>query len=148
MDFPDLALVQLAARDLTGPGIEFYARRVSGSTAVSTSLGVSIPADQLSPERLYMLRWASQSIPSNAIALRTKWYLQLPTIDILLWASPSLGFAGSVGVEVCDTTPAIVIPGGKPLLFVAEWSGLPATLHALDGWITGYSFPKGNVLSF
>lgn len=150
MEFPDFGLVQLAPRDLTGPGVEFYARRIS-FTFAAVSGGFQLTADQLNQERLYMLRWAWSGLPdlaSGAIVKNARWYLQLPTIDVQLWGWNGRGYAGTANERVDSNSDFIVIPGGKPLLFVLDFNALPVATHALDGWLWGYSFPKGNVLSF
>lgn len=147
MDFPELALVQFAPRDLTGPGVEFFARRVAGAGATQT-VSATLAPDQTSFERLYMLRWANSMIPvATDIAKKARWYLQLPTIDLPLYGWGGQGFTGALGQREDDTSPAIVIPGGKPLLFVVDFATGTAG-NSFDGWIWGYSFPKGNVLSF
>jgi len=150
MDFPPFELVKLASRDLTGPGVEFFARRVSASAATA-SFSAAIAADQFSSERLYMLHWAWSLLPAAAQRpLGVRWYLQLPTIDLLLFgdvdksAEHSLG---SAGIRVDGKSEALVVPGGKGMLFVADMVA-GAAGSALDGWLWGYSFPKGNVLSF
>lgn len=150
MDFPDIGLVKLAPRDLTGPGIEFYARRISSSAAGVVSFSVTLPADQLSAERLYMLRWSASMIPGlTQVAENARWYLQLGNADIQLFGWPGKGYpAASAADERWDFDSGfLVIPGGKALLFVTDWNS-GGNANSLDGWVWGYSFPKGNVLSF
>jgi hypothetical protein len=148
VEFPDFGLVKLSARDLTGPGVELWARRIAGSDAGSASFGVTLTADQLNAERLYMLSWSFSLIPGLARAAnRARWYLQLGNSDIQLWGMPNLGFDGAVAVRNDHSSPFIVIPGGKALLFVVDFSS-GGVVNTLDGWLWGYSFPKGNVLSF
>lgn len=147
MDFPELSLVQFAPRDLTGPGVEFWARRIAASDAANASFGVTIPADQTSSERIYLINWAFSLIPVGAIAKRARLYIQLPTIDIQVYGYPGMGFAGTINERIDATMAPIVIPGGKPLLFVVDFSAVGGP-NTLEGWAWGYSFPKGNVLSF
>jgi len=149
MEFPDYGLVKLNPKDLTGPGVEFFARRVSASAA-SAALGANIAADQLSSERLYLVSWALQLIPGAAqIALGARMLLEYGPIDIPLWndAPRPVSFGVSVAVARSMTSPFMVVPGGKGLLFVAEFD-VGGVANTLDGFLWGYSFPRGNVLSF
>jgi len=150
MEFPDLALVKLTPRDLTGPGIEFYARRLGSSFATASGSAI-LAADQLSSERLYMLKWAWSLFPSSLInhALNARWYLQLGNADIQLYGAEFEGIKNDANnkTRVDGNSPFFVIPGGKSLLFVADFNQAAAT-NSFDSWLWGYSFPKGNVLSF
>lgn len=151
MEFPDFGLVQLSPRDLTGPGVEFFARRLAVGFATQAG-SIVLPADQTSFERLYLLNWAFSLIPdaapSPAVAKGARIYLQYPAIDVQLYGWSGQGYAGTANQRQDDNSPFFVIPGGKPLLFVAEFSAVAAAQHSLDSWLWGYSFPKGNVLSF
>lgn len=148
MEFPDYGLVKLSPRDLTGPGIEFWARRVSLSAA-SASLGTTVDANQLSSERLYCVTWAVQLIPgASQAAVSARWFLEYGAADILLFND---NFRTSFGLPVDLprhlNSPFFVIPGGKTWSFIAEFNA-GVNVNVLDGYVWGYSFPKGNVLSW
>lgn len=146
MQFPDISLVKLAPRDLTGPGVEFYARRLS-VLAATAGISATLPADQTSFERMYMLNVAFSLIPGAAqSADQFRLYLQLPTIDMLIFNAGAPGIVNDLRREFFSPSP-IVIPGGKALLAVGQFTGA-VNANSFDGWLWGYSFPKGNVLSF
>lgn len=85
---------------------------------------------------------AAVFIPENA-----RWWLQLPAIDVQLWGWNAYQMTVATGRPRAGASPQIVFPGGQPLLFTAEFNGVGGVPNVMDGWLTGFSFPKGNVLS-
>lgn len=149
MNFPDFALVKLAPRDLTGPGIEFFMREISGASGGAADIQITVDQSQFNPERLYMLNWSFFLIPAAGTNARSaRWSLRgLSSNDLQIFAHPVVPDDNTgIALRPAANSPFLVVPGGKTHVFDASFSG--AAAHTLNGTLWGYSFPKGNVLSW
>lgn len=148
MDFPDYGLVQLSPRDLVGPGVEFWARPIVNNPSGALIAIQTLPADQTSEERLYAIQWCFSAFPDPvAVPRQARWAVNFQSANVDIWGGHtpySLGAAQRWDAK----TPMLVIPGGHAMVFAIAFSVLGGGANGFEGWLSGYSFPKGNVLGY